>query len=112
MKTGGQIRNRGALPLDLSSVGDNWPLISYLRDDPVYYEKYLSYLESFLEEGLVLDDLAEEFNFYHDLIEPYVLAEDQDATLISSGEAFENSVSELLQHIKARINAAESFLGN
>ncbi len=109
LKTGSGTR-RGALDLDLAGIGDEWPLISYLRDDPVYFERYLGYIDSFLEEVLVLEELAENFQSYHDWIESYVLAEGKDTTLITSQAAFENSVGSLLEHIKARITAAEHYL--
>ena len=112
LKSGGQIRDRGALPLDLSSVGNDWPLISFLRDDPVYNQKYLGYLESFLSQDFILDDLAAKFEHYHDLIEPYVLEEDPETTLIGSPAAFESSVNELIDHIQDRIKESENYLSN
>ena len=65
-KSNGQMRDRSALQLDLSGVGDNWPLVSYLRDDPVYYQKYLSYMDEFLTDGFVLEEMAETYQYYHD----------------------------------------------
>jgi len=110
MKSGGQMRDRSALQLDLSGVGDNWPLVSYFRDDPVYYQKYLSYVDEFLENTFVLEDMAETYQYYHDLITPYILDEGSDFTQISSTQAFNNSVSGLIQYTKERIYIAENFL--
>lgn len=110
LKTGGGMKT--PLSLDLEGVGDNWPLISYLRDDPVYYQTYLSYLESFLEDGFGLEEMAERYEYYHNLISPYVGDERVDFSLIASQKAFDNSVSELIQHTRQRIAAADTFLTN
>lgn len=101
---------RSALSLSLNEVKDNWPLISYLRDDPVYYQKYLAYLESALESVVIPTELADRFQYYHDLISPYVKAESPENTLINSLAAFERSVDELNNHIQSRVTSAEDFL--
>jgi spore coat protein H len=111
-KSNGQMRDRSALQIDLSGVGDNWPLISYLRDDPVYYLKYLSFMDDFLTNGLVLEEMEETFQYYHSLIAPYVMEEGQEFTQISSSQAFDKSVAELIQYTQERIKAAENFLAN
>jgi spore coat protein H len=111
-KSNGQMRDRSALQIDLSGVGDNWPLISYLRDDPIYYLKYLSFMDDFLVDGLVLEEMEETFQYYHSLIAPYVMEEGQEFTQISSSQAFEKSVAELIQYTQERIKAAENFLAN
>jgi len=112
MKSGGQMRDRSALRLDLSGVGANWPLVSFLRDDPVYYQTYLSYVDEFMTDTFVLEDMADTYHYYHDLISPYVLEESQEFTQISSTQAFEKSVNELIQYTRERIIAGENFLAN
>lgn len=112
LKTNGQMRDREALRLDLNVVGEKWPLVSYLRDDPVYYQKYLSYLESFLVDVFTLEELAYTYQYYHELIAPYVLDEGQEFTQISSTQAFDRSVNDLIRHTRERIAASENFLAN
>jgi spore coat protein CotH len=99
-----------AITLDLDDVGAEWPLISYLRDDPVYYLQYLSYLESFISDIFTIEEMAERYQYYHDLISPYVLDENPEYTLIQSIEAFERSVNDLIQHTEERITSGESLL--
>jgi hypothetical protein len=41
---GGGSGGRGGVSFDKADLGDEWPLIRFLLDDPTYYEKYLSYL--------------------------------------------------------------------
>lgn len=100
------------LNLDLSRVGDNWPLISYLRDDPVYYQKYLAYLETLVEGAFELEKMVETYNYYHDLIKPYVLEEGAGFTQLRSEEVSESSVSELMNHTRDRVLVTKKLLSN
>ena len=112
MKSGGQMRDRSALQLDLGGVGNNWPLVSYLRDDPVYYQKYLSYVDEFLADVFVLEEMADTYQYYNDLVSPFVMDEGKDFTQISSTQAFDKSAAVLIQYTRERIEAAENFLTN
>jgi len=112
LKTNEQARDRSALKLDLSGVGEKWPLVNYLRDDPVYSNKYLSYMDAFLADVFALEEMADTYQFYHDLIAPYVMDEGQEFTQIKSTEAFNISVNGLIQYTRERIKAAEIFLAN
>jgi hypothetical protein len=60
----------------------------------------------------VLEDMAETYQYYHELIAPYVQDEGADFTQIASPKAFENSVSDLIQHTRNRITMVENFLDN
>ncbi len=111
-KINGQMRDRETLQLDLSGVSENWPLVSYLRDDPVYYQKYLSYIEEFLADVFVLEEMAETYQYYHSLIAPYILDEGKEFTQISSSQAFDKSAEGLIQHTKERISLVENYLAN
>ena len=108
-KSGGGMND--SLGLDLQGVNNNWPLVSYLRDDPVYFQKYQEYMETFLADVYILEDMADTYQYYHDLITPYVLDEGEEFTQIISNKAFERSVSDLVQHTRERIEMAESFSG-
>ncbi len=112
LKSSGQMRDRSALELDLSGVGNNWPLVSYLRDDPIYYQTYQSYMDKFLADGFVMEEMAETYQYYHSLISPYVMEEGQEFTQISSTQAFDKSVNGLIQYTQERIETAENFLAN
>ena len=109
-KSGGGMND--PLGLDLQGVKNNWPLVSYVRDDPVYFQKYQDYMEAFLADVFVLEDMVDTYQYYHDLITPYVLDEGQEFTQISSSQAFERSISDVVQHTEERIIEAEIFLEN
>lgn len=109
LKSAGGIRD--ALALDLSGVSEEWPLISYLRDDPVYYQAYLSYLEQLLDDVLIPGSLAERLQEYHQLIAPYVL-EELESSATSGKDSFQSSVSSLIRHINERYDLVREFLLN
>lgn len=107
---GGGGGQRGARDLDLKSVGVQWPLIRFLMDDPVYLEKYQQSLEETIEGVWQPDQLAAKYQKYHNLIEPYVQKEMEGYTQLTSMEAFNQSLEELIQHAKDRTNAVMEYL--
>lgn len=105
MKTG---RMKEPLSLSMDEVSDKWPLISYLMDDPVYYAQYVDYVEAAIDDPLNPDTLIARLEELHELVEPYALAEENGV----SQRAFENALSELIQHVNSRYQAASAFLNN
>jgi spore coat protein CotH len=98
------------LSLSLEEVGDRYPLIRYLMDDPVYQARYESYLAEFIETTFIPEEWEQKFRYYHDLISDSVLKERAEATTLSSISAFQNSVESLNEHIKNRYQAVEDYL--
>ena len=103
MKTG---RMREPLSLSMDEVNEKWPLIRYLMDDPVYAAEYADYVESAINGSLTPDALIARFEELHELIRPYVLAEDDGI----SQQAFENALNELIQHVNSRYQAASEYV--
>jgi hypothetical protein len=91
--------------LDKADVGDNWPLIRYLLDDPVYYELYLEYLEETLEGPFNPDQMAEIYQTLADLIAPYAADDVEEST-------FNAAVQQLIDHAYERADAVEVFLSS
>lgn len=91
----------GMLELDLSSVDDTWPLISYLMADQVYYDLYVGYVAEFVETVDVAELEAEIWSM---------------ATMIATSANnegainLETSVQALVDHIYNRFATAESFV--
>jgi len=110
--SGNNIGKRGTLSLGLDEVTDRWPLIRYLMDDPIYKAQYETYLGAVVETVFVPEEMTEIYQYYHDLISPSVLAETEDATMLSSEAAFKNSVQELIDHADARNEAVQEYLSN
>ncbi len=103
----------GTTTLDHSEVGDNWPLIRYLLDDPVYYGKYVAFVSEAIDGAFAESILRSRFQTAHDMIAPYVVGtngEQEGYTMLSFSEAFDNSLDQLFNHIDQRHEAAAEFL--
>lgn len=107
---GGSVAASGSL--DLTSTGDNWPLISYLINDPVYQEIYNAYVEETINGAFEPQAMEAEIRRLHELISPYVVGGDgQDADLqLESSQLFANSQTELIAHVNSRYEAATEYL--
>jgi spore coat protein H len=108
MSTGTGGGGRGALgsrnvSLDKADVGDNWPLIRYLLDDPVFHARYVDYLGETVAGPFNPDRMAETYQTLAALIAPYAAAD--------VGETeFEAAVQQLIEHAYGRADAVEAFL--
>ena len=99
--------------LDLGDVGENWPLIRYLADDPVYYAQYQEYLEMVVTTSFEPTKMEEVYRYYHALIEPYVTGPDGEQagyTHLKSAEAFDISLDALIEHAYDRHDAVMDYL--
>ena len=106
-RMGGGGRGPGGrnVSLDKADVGDNWPLIRYLLDDPVYYEQYADYLSQTVEGPFDADHMAETYRTLADLIAPYAAADVGEA-------AFDAAVQQLIEHAYQQADAVEAFLAS
>jgi spore coat protein CotH len=84
-------------------IGENWPLIRYLLDDPVYYDRYIDYIEETINDVFNPDKMEEKCWAMAELIVPYAAKESGEA-------AFESAVQELINRIYERFEAASAFL--
>ncbi|MCB2214028.1 CotH kinase family protein [bacterium] len=101
---------REALSLSLDEVTDQWPLIRYLMDDPVYQAQYEAYVGALVETVFVPDEMAQTYQTYHELIAESALAETEEATMLRSAADFENSVQALIQQVNERYVAVQGYL--
>lgn len=109
---GGRGNMGGGGTLDQNNVSEQWPLIRYLMDDPVYEAIYNHYVETSINGAFEPDRMAATYQRLSDMIRPYALAEIPGYSLLSSTQAFENSVSELISHTAQRYAEALSYLSN
>ncbi|MBT3221101.1 MAG: CotH kinase family protein [Proteobacteria bacterium] len=96
---------QSTLSLELDEVTDEWPLIRYLMDDPVYAEIYYDALAETLVGPFAEDEFANRALELWDIIEPYVEAEEAPYTTLDSYGEFEDSVtgpSGLIRHAQER----------
>jgi spore coat protein H len=103
---GGQREGPGGgrnVSLDKANVGDNWPLIRYLLDDPIYYERYINYLEETSSDLFNPDKMTKKYQELVELLVPYAAEEDGE-------EAFEAAVQALIERTYDRAQAVTDFL--
>ncbi|MDI7267671.1 MAG: CotH kinase family protein [Myxococcota bacterium] len=111
------LRSRGGmrppLPLDMSTVTNEWPLIRYLIDDPVYAERYWVHVGAFAEGTFRGDAVRARMQAEHDRIAAYVVGpegEVPESTTLSSPEAFDRALDELLAHVDRRQEDVQTAL--
>jgi spore coat protein CotH len=100
---GGRGPGARSISLDKADVDDNWPLIRYLLDDSIYYERYLDYLAETLAGPFEPDHMTEKYQALAELIEPYATADVGEA-------AFDAAVHQLIQHAYQQAEAVQAFL--
>ncbi len=108
---------KDALPLDLAEVSDKWPLIRYLADDPVYFEAYRGFVETFAQTVFPAEETKARMKALHTLVAPYVVGPDGEQgefTLLQSPEAFTNALESgtgaLFPLVDQQHEAAKAFL--
>ena len=94
---------RSSMTLEMESIGDEWPLISYLLANDAYNATYVNYVDETINTAFEADTMVTKYQSIADLIEPYAV-EKVGAT------AFEQGVQALINHTYERIAEAEQFL--
>jgi hypothetical protein len=89
--------------LDKAEISENWPMIRFLLDDPVYYKLYLSYLAETIEGPFSPDQMAETYQALADLVAPYAAADVGEST-------FNAAVQQLIDHAYQRSEDVQEFL--
>jgi spore coat protein CotH len=97
------IGKRSNVSLDKKDVGEKWPLIRFLLDDPVYYNRYINLIEQTVNEVFIPDKLKEKYLEIAELIAPYI-------TKDGGEKAFDLAVQQLINNINLRFQAVNNFL--
>lgn len=106
-------RTTQALSLTMNEVDAYWPLIRYLMDDPVYYERYRANLRSFYTTTFTQATVDALLDKYHGMIAPYVVGpngEQPGHTFLNSGEEFVAVRSSLKAYVATRRAVIAQFL--
>jgi len=105
----------GPLSFEMTEIGSEWPLITYLLDDAVYKAVYDQHIQDFLDGPFLGANMAQIFQDDYTLLEPYTVGVDGEIsgyTFLTSSGDFANAVSELNSQVANRIVAANDYLGN
>jgi spore coat protein CotH len=106
-------RGRGNVnSFSMDEVSDNWPLIRYLLDDEVYYAKYVAYVDSVIHTAFEPAKMENTYRELASLIEPYVISENTEHTLLKSEGQFYAAIEELIEHTYERFDEAVEFVAS
>lgn len=111
--TSGGRRSSDGLSLAMDGVDDDWPLIRFLMDDPVYQARYRAYMETFAADVFTPARTDPLLTKWEALIAPWVLGpngEQPGFTQLTSPAAFPNGVAELKRHLRDRRDLVARFL--
>jgi spore coat protein CotH len=102
-----------SLPLELDRVSNDWPLIRYLMDDPVYHAIYVEYVGETIEKTFYPDRMRPIYKAAHEMIRPYVVGDEGEVsgyTLLRDKENFDKGLDYLNKHVQDRLEAAQKFI--
>ncbi|PLX20061.1 MAG: spore coat protein [Salinivirgaceae bacterium] len=102
---------REPLPLNMSVVTSDWPLIDYLFVQEDYKEIYKNYLLETINGAFNPSDIQATYEYYHNLIADYVDAEQEKYTFLMSPAEFTNSLNDQNNHVQERYDAVMEYLG-
>jgi len=103
----------GATSIDPRSVGDQWPLVSFLLEDPVYFDVYVGCVADALATVYRADALGDLVSELQAMLVPCLTGEEgelSEHSFLSSVEQMERAGEQVLAEIEARISDAEAFL--
>ena len=104
---------RGSSSIDPRSVGDQWPLIDYVLEDPVYFDIYVDYVADALAtvyDAAALEDLVRETQ---EMLLPFLVDENgnlSEHSFLSSVEQLGSAGEQVIAEIAQKVAEAEAFL--
>lgn len=101
---------RQTLPLDMSKVNSEWPLIRYLIDQNEYKSMYENYLHQTINGAFHPSEIKDIYQYYHNLITEYVESEQDGYTFLNSLSDFTNSLNEQNNQVDDRYDAVNQYL--
>lgn len=106
-------QNHTPLSLSMNEVSGQWPLISMIRDDEVYFSKYKTYLKWFNEDFLQQAAIGSMIDKYHEMISNFVTGDEKEEfpySSLQSANDFNTSVTQLKNHFTARSGLISSYV--
>jgi spore coat protein CotH len=103
----------GAIVLDLSDVAENWPLITFLAEDEIYWDRYLTLLDDTINGAFAPARMQPIYQATHALIEPYVTGDEGEQagyTFLVQDADFMVELGFLETHVQERYDEAVELL--
>lgn len=107
------LTSQARVQLSLAGVANNWPLINYIANDPVYYAKYKAYVKEFNDNVFTTSKMNDIFDKATTLITPYVNGtekEEKPYSNLTNSANFTAALPILKQHVVSRNQAVGAFL--
>ncbi len=107
------LTSNARVQLSLTGVANNWPLINYIANDPVYYAKYKTYVKDFNDNIFTTTKTNEIFDKATALITPYVNGtekEEKPYSNLTNTTSFTAALPILKQHVISRNQAVATFI--
>lgn len=100
--------------LSLSEIGNNWPLIRYLMDDPVYKNIYHYEMREAMSGCFNQSNAIARMTQLHNLVRPYVVGAEGESgvyTFLTNGTTqFDQGLNELKTLVSTRHNDVNTYL--
>jgi spore coat protein H len=100
----------GALSISLKEVNNDWPLIRYLIDIPEYQDDYMVYLQQFIDEVFIPDEMIAVYSKHFEMIKGYAYLEQENFTYTESDIDFDQAVNDLKNHVQKRNDSVQQYL--
>jgi len=101
----------GSLNLDFSDLNStSWPLIGYLYADEVYRGIYDNYVAEVRDGVFNTANIQSLYDEYAELIAPFANTEISGYTFLRNGEAFQQAITTLKNHVSQREDAVNNYL--
>lgn len=99
--------------MDLTDIGEEWPLIRYLMDDPEYHERYVTTVSKVIKESFNPEKMDKIYTKNHALISPYVIGDEGEQpgyTHLKDPQDFIDSLAKLIDHAYSRYDVGMEYL--
>lgn len=100
--------------LSLNEISNNWPLIRYLLDDPIYKNIYHNEMQNSLDTCFNEAAINQKARRLHELIRPYTVGSDGEirgySYLTNGATQFNQALTDLTNHVSTRHREVPSYL--
>jgi spore coat protein H len=100
--------------LSLNEIGNNWPLIRFLMDDPIYKNIYHNEMQTAMNGCFNQATITARIRQLHEMIRPYVVGAEGETTnysfLTNGATQFNQGLTDLVNHVSSRHTAVKAYL--
>lgn len=98
----------GSLPFEMNDTGFDWPLVSFMAVDEVYFETYKGYVKEFIESDFSVGNMTTTYSNYQNLVQESADAERTGYSFVNG--QLNSAISTLKSHNSNRVASATSFV--